>query len=73
MTIYKCDKCKKKVPNRTDLYRIRAISEWYDDSPGVHCWNESAKTNFFEVCKECKENLLWLFIKQFDCEGEGEE
>ena len=66
MIIYKCDKCKKEVPSRTDLYYIRAVSEVYDDREGAHYWKVSNKTKYFEVCKECEENLLWLFTKQFD-------
>lgn len=73
MIIYRCDKCGKEVPNNTDLYRIRAISEWYDDSEGMHYWKESAKTKYFDVCEKCKENLLWLFVKQFDCEEGAEQ
>lgn len=73
MIIYKCDKCKKEVPNKTDLYRIRAFSEVYDDSEGGHYWKESNKTRYFDVCKECEENLLWWFCTRFDCEEGAEE
>ena len=68
MIIYRCDKCGKKTENQTDLYRIRAISEMYDDH-----WKENAKTRYFDVCKKCQENVLLLFVKQFLEEGADKE
>lgn len=73
MIIYKCDRCKKEVPNKTDLYRIRAFSEVYDDSEETHYWKESNKTKCFDVCKECEGTVLWWFVTRFDCEEGAEE
>lgn len=73
MIIYKCDKCGKEVPNRTDLYRIRAFSEQYDDKAGAHYWKECNKTEYYEVCKECEETILWWFCTRFDLSNGDEK
>lgn len=63
MVIYKCDKCKK-VTDKSDLLRIRATSELYDDNKWAQCWVPHIKTAYFDVCKECEENIMAWFIGQ---------
>lgn len=71
MTIYRCDKCKKEVNCRTDMYHIRITSDVYDENNSF--WRECNITTYFDVCKECKDNIISLFVKQFRSEGDENE
>lgn len=68
MTIYRCDKCKKESTYKTDMYRIRITSDEYD--PDKCYWRECNRSIYFDVCKECKDNIIGLFVKHFKSEGD---
>lgn len=63
MIIYRCDKCGKDFPKRSDVFRIRIEKEVYDDSEGAHYYRDAGKTAFFDVCDACASDIMMNFIE----------
>lgn len=59
-----CDRCKKEFEFKCDICHIRITCEAYYENESS--WGECDRTTYFDVCKECKNNIIKSFIKQFD-------
>lgn len=63
MVIYRCDCCKKDVPEKSDLYRITLYTEKHDT-----CYMPHLSRIENEVCDDC---LHELRTKYFDMLANG--
>lgn len=57
MVIYRCDCCKKDVPEKSDLFRITLYSEKYDTRKDFLCFMPHLSRIENEVCVDCLLNL----------------
>lgn len=68
MVIYRCDCCKKDVPEKSDLYRITLYTEKYDTQRDFLCYVPHLSRIENEVCDDCMHELR---SKYFDMIANG--